>query len=99
MLKNRFEGEEKKQRKWYILNLFLFWNNVDDLFAPKVSVARNQPSNVPVSDWNKVNSRFIANIPAPSPQPLHGSSEDPEFYQHKNVQRCQPRGTVACPER
>ena len=44
-----------------------------------------------------MNSRFIANI-SPSPQPLHGSSEDPEFYEHKNVQRCQPRGAVACPE-
>ena len=34
-------------------------------------------------DWNKVNSRHIANVPAPTPQPVYGCSSDPAFYQDR----------------
>ena len=88
--------KRRKKRATKLLHpeLLSLWDNVDDLFAPKVSVPRNQASNVPIVDWHKVNSRFIANIPAPTPQPLHGCSEDPEFYEHKTGRRCQPSGAV-----
>ena len=32
-------------------------------------------------DWSTVNKRFVANIPTPTPQPCHGCSEDPQFYE------------------
>ena len=79
---------KKRATKSVHPELISLWNNVDDLFAPKVHVPRDSASNIPVVDWHKVNSRFIANVPAPSPQPLHGCSEDPEFYEHKTGRRC-----------
>ena len=34
----------------------------------------------PRVDWNKVNQRMIKNIPEPGSFPVHGVSEDPDFY-------------------
>ena len=74
--------------------LHSLWNNVGDLFSPKVSVSRSQSSSTPTVDWNKVNSRFISNIPSPTPQPLYGCSSDPVFYEATHHRRCQPSGAV-----
>ena len=93
-VKKSKKRKAKKAAKMVHPVLLSLWNNVGDLFTPKVHVPKNSASNVPVVDWHKVNSRFIANVPAPSPQPLYGCSEDPEFYEHKTGRRCQPSGAV-----
>jgi len=92
-VKKSMKKKKKRAAKMVHPELVTLWRNVGDLFANQVSVSTPDPS-IPVVDWSKVNSRFIANIPAPSPQPLSGCSEDPEFYEHKNVRRCQPSGAV-----
>ena len=41
------------------------------------------PSPYPKVDWSCVNLRFITNIPSPSSFPIHGCSQDPDFYELK----------------
>ena len=93
-LKKSRRKKKRRAAKMIHPDLLSLWNNVGDLFGPKVCVSRNQSSMTPVVDWEKVNKRFISNIPEPSPQALYGCSEDPEFYETKHVRRCQPSGHV-----
>ena len=85
--------KKKREAKMIHPELLSLWNNVGDLFGSK-SFAPVTKTNVPVVDWNKVNSRHIANVPAPTPQPVHGCSSDPAFYQDRCSRKCQPSGHV-----
>ena len=70
------------------------WQHLADLFLTCPKMPSTSSPSVPRVDWEKVNKRFISNIPEPSPKPLQGCSEDPEFYEHKTGRRCQPSGAV-----
>ena len=85
--------KNKRVAKLIHPELLSVWDNVGDLFGSK-SFAPVTKTNVPVVDWNKVNSRHIANVPAPTPQPVHGCSSDPAFYQDRCSRKCQPSGHV-----
>ena len=67
---------------------FSLWNFSDSIFtdAKDVDVPILQEAapeiEYPTIDLNRVNSRFIDNIPKPSLFPIHGVSSDPDFY-HK----------------
>ena len=64
------------------------WRNVGDLFVQKPDEsAQNCTTTSPSQeivfktiDFSKVNVRNMANIPKPSCFPIHGVSNDPEFY-------------------
>ena len=45
--------------------------------TPKVKIIN------PTIDWSKVNRRFLDNLPKEGLYPVHGCSEDPEFYREK----------------
>ena len=62
--------------------LFQIWRNVFDIVQPPVSnIKDNSNIHYPTVDWSSVNKRFLSNIPVPTPQPCHGCSEDPAFYE------------------
>ena len=84
----------KKAAKMVHPELLSVWNNVGDLFGFKSLAPVTTNSSVPVVDWNKVNSRHIANVPAPTPQPMHGCSSDPDFDQDRCTRKCQPSGHI-----
>ena len=95
-----FNAKKSRRRKYKKIaklvhtELISVWHNVDDLFALNVSSPTTPDPSIPIVDWSKVNSRFIANIPVPTPQPLHGCSSDPDFYQDRCSRKCQPSGHV-----
>ena len=93
-MKKSKRRRHKKTAKLVHPELISVWNNVDDLFALYVSVPLTPDPSIPIVDWSKVNSRFIANIPIPTPQPMHGCSSDPDFYQDRCSRKCQPSGHV-----
>jgi len=84
----------KKAAKKIHPELSCLWQHSADLFLSCPEMPTSSTPSVPRVDWEKVNKRFISNIPEPSPQPLQGCSEDPEFYEHKTGRRCQPSGAV-----
>ena len=92
-IKKSRRRRHKKTAKLVHPELFSVWDNVGDLFSYK-NFAPVTKSNVPVVDWNKVNSCHIANVPAPTPQPVYGCSSDPAFYQDRCSRKCQPSGHV-----
>ena len=93
-MKKSRRRRHKKTAKLVHPELISMWNNVDDLFALKVSVPSTPDPSIPIVDWSKVNSRFIGNIPVPTPQPVHGCSSDPVFYEDRCSRKCQPSGHV-----
>ena len=84
----------KKAAKKIHPELSCLWQHSADLFLSCPVMSTSSTPSVPKVDWEKVNKRFISNIPEPTPQPLQGCSEDPEFYEHKTGRRCQPSGAV-----
>ena len=84
----------KKAAKKIHSELSSLWQHSADLFLTCPKMPSTSSPSVPRVDWEKVNKRFISNIPEPSPQPLQGCSADPEFYEHKTGRRCQPSGAV-----
>ena len=70
-----------KMKKGICPDLLSIWTNATTILSP---VQRSIPSSAvqyPTVDWSTVNKRFVANIPTPTPQPCHGCSEDPQFYE------------------
>ena len=61
--------------------LRVVWQNAGNIFPSQDDEedAKEVPI-VPKVDWSKVNSRMIKNIPDPFTFPVHGVSDDPEFY-------------------
>ena len=70
------------------------WKHSSQLFTGQIIQSESSSPSVPKVDWEKVNKRFISNIPEPSAQPVYGCSPDPDFYEHGHVRRCQPSGAV-----
>ena len=58
--------------------LRVLWQNLGNI-VPSEEEAK-EISIYPQVDWSKVNQRMIKNIPEPGAFPVHGVSEDPDFY-------------------
>ena len=72
----------RRMKKMIHSELFQIWRNVSDIVQPPVSsIKDNSNLRYPTVDWSVVNKRFVSNIPTPTPQPCHGCSEDPAFYE------------------
>ena len=77
--------KSKKRRKRKLMKkvhpeLRVVWQNFGNIF-PSQSDDDKESSIYPQINWSIVNKRFLSNYPSPSPQPIHGCSESPEFYQ------------------
>ena len=66
--------------------LRVVWQNVGNIF-PEVVRVPEECSMFPTVDWSKVNARMITKIPEPKFHPVHGVSEDPDWYTDRHV-RC-----------
>ena len=77
--------KSKKRRKRKLMKkvhpeLRVVWQNFGNIF-PSQSDDDKESSIYPQINWSVVNKCFLSNYPSPSPQPIHGCSESPEFYQ------------------
>ena len=90
---NVFSQEKSNQMKQERLNELVFidfqqmWNHVDDLFVQNVDSNESFTMTSPAPEivyksinFSKVNVRNLANIPKPTSYPIHGVSNDPDFY-------------------
>ena len=90
---NVYSKERSSQIKQEILDENVFpdfqqmWRNVGDLFVQNPDSAQISTTTSPVPeivyktiDFSKVNVRNMSNIPKPNYFPIHGVSNDPEFY-------------------
>ena len=81
-----FNLKKSKKRRMRRINkkihpaLIKVWRHSGDLFNSDISKSESLIPVVPLVNWEKVNQRFINNIPTPSPQPKHGVSNYPPFY-------------------
>ena len=73
-------------------DLVNMWRHAAELFAAPDVRCVHVPSPYPRVDWSRVNKRLISHIPDPSPQPVHGVHEDPDFYESKIVREMRPSG-------
>ena len=70
------------------------WRHVDEVVTPKLKEVRDPPvSSLPSVDWTQVNKRFLSNLPEPQKFPLHGCSQDPDFYNSVPLRKEYPFGT------
>ena len=93
-VKKSLRRTKRKAAKMVHPELISVWKNVGDLFDPRILAPNTPDPSIPIVDWNKVNSRQISNVPAPTPQPVLGCSIDPEFYKDRCSRKCQPSGHV-----
>ena len=57
----------------------MIWLNYNEILSP---ATKPQPKlRSPMVDFTKVNRRIIDNLPKPELYPIHGVSQDPDFYQ------------------
>ena len=80
-----FNWREERMRKMLPPDLFTLWMNFDlltsDLKDPQDDVKCSPPViRYPTIDITKCNIRSIANVPTPQKHPIHGCSDDPNFY-------------------
>ena len=71
----------RKKMKMIHPELRSLWKNVAGVLHPVNHASTNSNVGFPTVDWNKVNKRFLSNIPTPVTQPLHGCAKEPEFYE------------------
>ena len=82
-----------REKKELHPNLLTVWHHADELFSNPDVRCVEVPSPYPQVDWSLVNKRMIANIPDPTPQPVHGVHQDPAFYESKEVLKPHVPGT------
>ena len=82
-----------REKKELHPDLLSVWHNADELFSTPDVRRVEVPSPYPQVDWYLVNKRMIANIPDPTPQPVHGVHQDPAFYEPKEVLKPHVPGT------
>lgn len=83
------KSERMRRRKCIKMvhpELRMVWQNCGNIF-PDVIHLPEECSMFPTVDWSKVNARMITKIPEPKAQPVHGVSEDPDWYTDRLV-RC-----------
>ena len=69
---------EKKRRKIIPKMLRTIWLNCTEF---QTTTTYSVPSvRTPVINWSQVNKRAFDNLPKTKPYPVHGCSQDPEFY-------------------
>ena len=73
--------KKRKMMKYVHTELLSIWKNCEEII-PRSTRSEVEPSIFPTVDWSKVNSRMIKNIPDPWSFPIHGVSNDPEFYKY-----------------
>ena len=89
---NKFSKQKsEKMRRKKIVKLIhpelrMVWQNCGNIF-PDVIHLPEESLMFPTVDWSKVNARMITKIPEPKAQPVHGVSEDPDWYTDRLV-RC-----------
>ena len=72
--------KKRKMMKYVHTELSSIWRNCEELFQRSVK-SEVELNIFPQVDWSKVNSRMIKNVPAPFTHPVHGVSDNPEFYE------------------
>jgi len=90
---NVFSRQKSKRRKSRKLRrllhpeLFSIWYYSSQLTSSSTFVSKKTvTAPYPEVDWNCVNKRFLSNVPNPVQYPVHGCSEDEDFYETKYVQ-------------
>ena len=86
--RRRRKKTKKRLRAAVAPHLFSMWQNVDNLMAPRESVAKpivEVVSPYPIIDISKVNKRFLSNLPTPERFPILGCSPDPKFYEPRST--------------
>merc|ERR1711963_701945 len=78
---------EERRKKAIHPEFYLLWTNYDSIFTdekddPPIYHIAAPEDIYQTIDLHNVNARFIGNIPKPTYFPIHGVSEDPDFY-HK----------------
>ena len=75
-------AQRRKRRRTKLVHpeLRVVWQNCGNIFPQNVTKDAEESSMFPRVDWTKVNQRMIKNIPEPGSFPVHGVSEDPDFY-------------------
>jgi len=84
---SRQKSKRRKSRKLRRLihpELFTIWYYSSQLMSD-VTKKPAQVSPYPEVDWTCVNKRFLTNVPNPVQYPVHGCSEDDDFYEIKYV--------------
>ena len=90
--KMKKKKRQKREKKMLHPDLVNMWRHAAELFAAPDVRCVHVPSPYPRVDWSRVNKRLISHIPDPSPQPVHGVHEDPDFYESKIVREMRPSG-------
>merc|ERR1719348_892202 len=71
----------RKMRRLLHPELFSIWYHSSQLTSSSTFVSKKTvPSPYPEVDWSCVNKRFLNNVPCPVQFPVHGCSEDEDFY-------------------
>ena len=92
--KRQLRKARKKLTRSMHPDLRCLWTHVDEVVTPKVKEVRVPPvSPLPSVDWTQVNKRFLSNLPESQSFPLHGCSQDPDFYVPVPVRKEYPFGT------
>ena len=86
----------KKMKKRRLLQcvpkyLRAIWQNCEDIFCQAPGPGQHEVRS-PTIDLSKVNIRAIANLPRPKSFPIHGCSQDPEFYNSREWIMANPFG-------
>ena len=84
---SRRKSKRRKTRKMRRLlhpELFSIWYYSSQLISDVSKKPAPLPP-YPEVDWTSVNKRFLTNVPSPVQYPVHGCSEDDDFYMTKYV--------------
>ena len=82
--KNSKRRKARKMRRLLHPELFSIWYYSSQLLSDVSKKTAPLPS-YPEVDWSCVNKRFLTNVPNPVQYPVHGCSEDQDFYETKYV--------------
>ena len=85
----------RKKRRLLHPELFSIWYYSSQLLSDVSKKTAPLPS-YPEVDWSCVNKRFLTNVPNPVQYPVHGCSEDQDFYETMYVS-CVIYGVISVP--
>ena len=78
--KNSKRRKARKMRRLLHPELFSIWYYSSQLLSDVSKKTAPLPP-YPEVDWSCVNKRFLTNVPNPVQYPVHGCSEDQDFYE------------------
>ena len=79
---------ERKRRKKLMRRMVprvfqTMWRYCEELLTPPTPAVKSDHVIRPTVNWDKVNGRFLNNLPKPEAFPVMGCSPDPTFYQEQ----------------